>query len=151
MVLGDLPTVLTRCGIISFPHISPISRPFRRDVKEAGAKAEDVKSLRSVISKQARQDSKDSKTDSKEDEALTKSLADTIYETDHFAQDEGGRLCHFVEGVYKRKGEKRVRQQVKALLEEWGRTKKWSSYRAEEVIEYIRRFMPSPCARRDYA
>ncbi len=69
---------------------------------------------------------------------ITKRLADAILEDNHFAQDAGGKLYRYSGGVYKKAAEKYIKRRVKELLEEWGDTKKWSSYRASEVTEYIR-------------
>src|SRR5215218_2588529 len=73
-----------------------------------------------------------------EDVGLTHALAEEITDEDYFAQDAGGKLWHYKDGVYKQFGERTVRQKVKSLLGEWGRSKKWSSHRANEVVEYIR-------------
>ncbi|MBI1743550.1 hypothetical protein HYR54_10865 [Candidatus Acetothermia bacterium] len=69
---------------------------------------------------------------------LVKRLADAIAFSEHFAQDQGSRLYRFSDDVYKSDGAAYVRRRVKALLEEWSLTGKWSSHKAEEVIEYIR-------------
>lgn len=72
------------------------------------------------------------------DMGLVKQLADAIISTEKFAQDHGGWLHRYVEGVYKPDGAAHVKRLVKALLEEWKDTNKWSSRRADEVVEYIR-------------
>ena len=72
------------------------------------------------------------------DVGLTKELADQILLSEHFAQDPGGRLYRFHAGVYKPDGGPHVKRLVKRFLEDWRRTKKWSSARSEEVVEYIR-------------
>ena len=69
---------------------------------------------------------------------ITKRLADAILEWDHFAQDAGARLYVYLDGVYIPRGEKYVATKTKHLLEAWGLTKAWSSFRASEVAEYIR-------------
>ncbi len=69
---------------------------------------------------------------------LTRALAEAITDEDHFAQDAGGKLWHYSEGVYKQHGERTIRVRVKSILEEWGGSKKWSTRRANEVVEYIR-------------
>jgi putative DNA primase/helicase len=69
---------------------------------------------------------------------LTRALADTITDTEHFAQDAGGKLWHYERGVYKQHGERTIRVKVKKLLEEWGSSKKWTTNRGNEVVEYIR-------------
>lgn len=71
-------------------------------------------------------------------DGLTKALADTITAKDHFAQDAGGKLYHYRDGAYRQHGERTIRQQVKAELEELKLSKKWSTNRANEVVEYIR-------------
>jgi P4 family phage/plasmid primase-like protien len=68
---------------------------------------------------------------------LTKDLADLILATDHFAQDSGGKLYVFKDGVYQPDGERFVRQRVKALLEDAKMSRHWSSHRANEVVAYI--------------
>jgi P4 family phage/plasmid primase-like protien len=72
----------------------------------------------------------------------TKRLADAILEDEHFAQDAGGKLYRFSGGAYRKHAERYVRRRVKELLEEWEESAKWSSHRANEVIEYIRADCP---------
>jgi len=72
------------------------------------------------------------------DPGLIKELADAISSEDKFAQDRGGWLYRYADGVYKPDGEERVKRMVKFFLESWGQTKKWSSGRADEVVEYLR-------------
>jgi hypothetical protein len=67
-----------------------------------------------------------------------KTLADAIQRTELFAKDQGGRLHHFKDGVYKPRGEEIVFACTKRLLEESKLSSKWSSHRASEVAEYIR-------------
>lgn len=73
-----------------------------------------------------------------EDPSSIKLLADAICEHNHFAQDAGGRLYRYAEGVYRSKAEEFIRGKVKALCLAWGTSKEWSSRRAAEVIEFIR-------------
>jgi putative DNA primase/helicase len=73
-----------------------------------------------------------------EEIGLVKPLADAILLSNHFAQDAGGRLYRYEGGVYRPDGSQHVKRQVKRLLEDWGITKRWSSHRSEEVIEYLR-------------
>jgi P4 family phage/plasmid primase-like protien len=72
-----------------------------------------------------------------EDVGLTKMLADRICETEHFACDKGRLLYVYSNGVYVPRGQQVVRRLVKELLNEENLTKKWSSHRAKEVIDYI--------------
>ena len=72
------------------------------------------------------------------DQGLTKTLADEILRTDHFAKDAGGELYSFEGGCYRPNGEERIARQVKRLLELNGDTARWSSHRAREVSEYLR-------------
>lgn len=72
------------------------------------------------------------------DKGLTKTLADEILRTDHFAKDAGGELYSFESGCYRPNGEERIARQVKRLLELNGDTARWSSHRAREVSEYLR-------------
>jgi putative DNA primase/helicase len=72
------------------------------------------------------------------DVGLVKRLADAITGRESFAQDVGGRLYRFTNGVYKQDGVAQVKRAVKILLEEWNQSAKWSSARSEEVVEYLR-------------
>ena len=72
------------------------------------------------------------------DIGLVKELADAILTTNHFAKDSGGALYIYRGGAYRLHGEETVAQAVKRLLEQNGDTKHWSSYRAREVMEFIR-------------
>ena len=69
---------------------------------------------------------------------VTKLLADAILEDDHFAQDAGGKLYRYSGGVYKTHAERYIRRRVKEILEDLEASEKWSSHRANEVVEYIR-------------
>jgi P4 family phage/plasmid primase-like protien len=73
---------------------------------------------------------------------LTKLLADAILEDDHFAQDAGGKLYRYSGGTYKQHAERYIRRRVKEILEEHSASDKWSSHRANEVVEYIRADAP---------
>lgn len=73
-----------------------------------------------------------------QDKAIVKWLADKITTNGHFAQDAGGRLYRYVNGVYRPDGAALVKVQVKRLLEREDKSSLWSSHRAEEVVEYIR-------------
>ena len=66
-----------------------------------------------------------------------KMLADTILKQCHFARDEGGKLYVFSDGVYRAGGEKTVRKLVKRVLEDCDLSEKWSTHRADEVVQYI--------------
>ncbi|HVF02129.1 MAG TPA: phage/plasmid primase, P4 family [Rubrobacteraceae bacterium] len=68
---------------------------------------------------------------------LIKLLADEITSGNYFARDAGGKLYRYSDGIYKTRGEVYVKQEVKRLVEEWGRTALWSSRKSEEVAEYI--------------
>ena len=74
---------------------------------------------------------------------LTRQLAEAIQEDDHFATDAGGALYHFDGGVYKPKGELRVKRRVKAILAEWNMSVEWSTHCASEVVAYIAIDAPS--------
>ncbi len=71
-------------------------------------------------------------------EALIPRLAEAILQDNHFAQDQGGKLYRYHEGVYGSRGAAFVRIQVKTLLDSWGEISRWSSHLAEEVVEFIR-------------
>ena len=73
-----------------------------------------------------------------EDPGLTKRLADTLTKETHFAQDAAGRLYVYQGGAYGVRGEEHVRRRVKALLCGWKLSEKWSSRRADEVVEFLR-------------
>jgi putative DNA primase/helicase len=72
------------------------------------------------------------------DPGLTKTLADDILRTEHFAQDAGGQLYAFVGGTYRPNGEEWIAQRVKAILVDSGDSKRWSSHRVREVVEFLR-------------
>jgi putative DNA primase/helicase len=65
-------------------------------------------------------------------------LARAILANEHFAQDAGGRLYVYRDGVYKPHGEKTISQLVKNLMTEWNLAAKWNTRRGTEVAEYIR-------------
>ena len=92
--------------------------------------------IEAVLNRDQGRKSETGRTDS--DPGLTKSLADDILRTDHFARDIGGHLYAFMGGVYRPTGEERITQRVKTLLIENGDSKRWSSHRAREVVEYIK-------------
>jgi P4 family phage/plasmid primase-like protien len=73
---------------------------------------------------------------------VIKLLADAILAEDHFAQDAGGKLYRFSGGVYRQYAERYIRRRVKEILEEHDAADKWSSHRANEVVEYIRTDAP---------
>jgi len=73
-----------------------------------------------------------------EDAGMTPALATAITANDHFAQDRGKLLYHWEEGVYRPTGERFIEKQVKALCEEWQKTKSWSPELANRVYEWIR-------------
>ncbi|NQT12729.1 MAG: hypothetical protein HQ582_08270 [Planctomycetes bacterium] len=73
-----------------------------------------------------------------ETEVGVKLLADTICETNHFAQDAGQKLYRYAGGVYKRHAENYIRAQVKRLCIEFGAVDEWSTRLASEVVEFIR-------------
>lgn len=69
---------------------------------------------------------------------LTKALADELVKAQAFAQDVGGKLHRYRDGVYVPDGASWVKRQVKAVLEQWGLAAEWSAHRADEVVEYLR-------------
>jgi putative DNA primase/helicase len=69
---------------------------------------------------------------------LTKALADELVKTQAFAQDVGGKLYRYRDGVYAPDGTSWVKRQVKAVLDQWGLAAEWSVHRADEVVEYLR-------------
>ncbi|MFC2000147.1 phage/plasmid primase, P4 family [Chloroflexota bacterium] len=71
-------------------------------------------------------------------ESLVPSLAQAVEAEGYFAQDKGGKLYRYYDGVYKPGGDAYVKAQVKSQLETWGAAGEWSSHLATEVVEYIR-------------
>ncbi|MCY3019783.1 MAG: phage/plasmid primase, P4 family, partial [Planctomycetota bacterium] len=65
-------------------------------------------------------------------------VAAEILRTNHFAVDAGALLYVFVSGVYVPRGERFVKAQVERIARLWDLSEKWSTYRANEVFEYIR-------------
>jgi putative DNA primase/helicase len=65
-------------------------------------------------------------------------LARAILADEYFAQDAGGRLYVYRDGVYKPHGEKTISQLVKNFMTEWNLAAKWNTRRGTEVAEYIR-------------
>ena len=65
-------------------------------------------------------------------------LAGDITGRNHFAQDAGGKLYRYADGVYKRKAEGYVKAEVKRLCVDLGAADKWGSRLASEVVEFIR-------------
>ena len=73
------------------------------------------------------------------DDVPASALADSIRsEQAHFAQDAGGKLFVYQDGVYRPGGEEFVRRRVKAILEDWNLAHEWSKHLGNEVVEYIR-------------
>jgi putative DNA primase/helicase len=72
------------------------------------------------------------------DTGLVKELADIILATDHFARDAGGQLYVFTGGAYRPNGDEWIARRVKSILVANDDTKRWSSHRAREVLEFIR-------------
>jgi P4 family phage/plasmid primase-like protien len=72
------------------------------------------------------------------DPGMVKMLADFISAGNYFAQDAGGRLYHYANGVYQARGENYVRREVKRLCIARNVTKAWSTRLANEVAEFIR-------------
>ena len=64
-------------------------------------------------------------------------LASAILRQEHFALDPGGKLYHYVAGVYAPSGEAFIRRRVKELILAAQKAHKWSSHRAEETLRYI--------------
>lgn len=67
---------------------------------------------------------------------LTQKLANAITTEHYFAQDSGGKLYVFRDGVYTPEGEAHVKRCVKALTIAW--EENWTANRAKETCEYIR-------------
>ena len=65
------------------------------------------------------------------DVGLVKRLADRMMLTEHFAQEPGGKLYRYSDGVYKPNGSAHLKRFVKTLLEDWNLTAEWSSARSD--------------------
>lgn len=94
-----------------------------------------------LIKSKVYQESVKQQRDGKEKPAAGKviiRLAAAILDTDHFAQDAGGRLYVYRDGHYGPHGVRYVLARVKALLASWNESDKWSSYKGSEVVEYLR-------------
>ena len=74
-------------------------------------------------------------------EAVCK-IADQITHLDHLARDAGGRLYVYDSGVYRPTGEEFVNKRVKQALAFRDKSNEWTSYKAREVVEYIRADAP---------
>ena len=72
-----------------------------------------------------------------ENRGRTPRLADAIMTADDFAIDAGKRLYVFERGVYRPGGDAHVAKRIKALLNEWGESQSWTTYRVREVVAYI--------------
>jgi P4 family phage/plasmid primase-like protien len=73
-----------------------------------------------------------------EDPGAIKLIADHITLFSKFAQDAGGRLFRYVDGVYRSRADAFVKREVKRLCHSLDLTSRWSSRLATEVCEYIR-------------
>jgi putative DNA primase/helicase len=65
-------------------------------------------------------------------------LAAVISQSEHFAQDVGGGLYAYCNGVYRPNGAETVRRLAQQILKFNGRAQKWSSRLANETVEYLR-------------
>ncbi|MGO9261735.1 MAG: phage/plasmid primase, P4 family [Bryobacteraceae bacterium] len=77
------------------------------------------------------------KANDAEPEMNVRILADAITQADRFARDAGGRLYVFQGGVYCLNGKQFVLRRVKRLHQQRDLAYKWSTRRADEVVEYI--------------
>jgi len=73
-----------------------------------------------------------------DDEGTIKLLADAICSTEHFAQDNGGKLYRYSSGRYAGRGEQFIKQRVKALCIAQELAKLWMPRLAENVVEFVR-------------
>jgi P4 family phage/plasmid primase-like protien len=64
-------------------------------------------------------------------------IAELICERDYFARDAGGLLYVYRDGCYRPDGAAHIRRRVKAVLAQREESSKWSSHKAQEVVEYI--------------
>jgi P4 family phage/plasmid primase-like protien len=65
-------------------------------------------------------------------------IAKIICNSDRFAQDPGGKLYVFSNGVYRPRGDERIRARVKRICDDVKRNDEWKSHLANETVEYIR-------------
>lgn len=72
-----------------------------------------------------------------DDIGLVKELADAILAANFFAKDASGRLSVYRGGVYRPGGAQVIARHVKALLEQSGKTKRWTTHREREVVAYL--------------
>lgn len=75
-------------------------------------------------------------------ELSTDNIASEILCNHYFAKDNGDKMYHYSDGVYKAGGEKKIRELVKDQLIKWGLSNKWTKHRSNEVIEYIKVDVP---------
>lgn len=73
----------------------------------------------------------------KSEKSLVPKLARSILEGSDFAQDAGGQLYRYHNGVYTSDGDRYIGRRVKAQLGLWGMENSWTTHRAREVSAYI--------------
>jgi putative DNA primase/helicase len=69
---------------------------------------------------------------------LKASLGDAILGRHQFAKGRGGDLYIYMGGVYRRHSDDTIGEEVKEILEAWGKVKQWKGSLADEIEEYIR-------------
>lgn len=72
----------------------------------------------------------------------TAGIAELVDDGQQFARDEGGRLYRYCNGVYVPDGEEFIISRVKEILVDIGLSSKWTSRKANEVVEYLRADAP---------
>jgi P4 family phage/plasmid primase-like protien len=140
--LNKLDADLFRSLAASIGRGEPIAGELRSKVKKRIVKyttqlTERGININDMILSEERGEQNDGKGDGSK-EALIPVLAEAILQDDHFAQDEGGKLYRYHEGVYRARGAAFIGIRVKSLLNSWGELDKWRSRLTEEVIEFIR-------------
>ena len=124
----------TNIGTLTWEQIGSSRERTAEESARIGAQLKDFPLYRPPVSAQAKPHSAEV--------GLTKRLADEIELVEHIAQDAGGKLYVYKDGVYRADGRQVIHRHTQALLEDWGLSARWSSHRAEEVTQYIQTRSP---------
>jgi P4 family phage/plasmid primase-like protien len=102
----------------------------------------DVKAERKERQAASEQDKEATADDLKGGE-LTAWIAEQILSDDYFAKDEGGALYYYRDGRYVRGGKEYLYRRFYDVLEAHGKIKEASTYRRNEVLEFISVRLPN--------
>jgi putative DNA primase/helicase len=69
---------------------------------------------------------------------LVEKIAMAVCTTEHFAQDVGGKLYRYVDGVYQPRADKTIKKITKRCCQRFAQQSSWSPRLAEHVAEFIR-------------